>query len=65
MKRHKLTAFLLTISVALAGCGGTAAQGGAAPEDSAQAVQRGVTDAGGSGRISFLNRFPKTRSPQL
>ena len=41
MKRHKLTAFLLTISVALSGCGGTAAQGGAAPADSAQADTAG------------------------
>lgn len=37
MKRQELTALLLTISVALTGCGGTAAQGGAAPADSAQA----------------------------
>ena len=41
MKRHKLTAFLLTISVALSGCDGTAAQGGAAPADSAQADTAG------------------------
>ena len=46
MKRHTLTAFLLTISVALAGCGQTAAQGGAAPEDSAQADSAQESSAG-------------------
>ena len=46
MKGHKLTAFLLTISVALAGCGQTAAQGGAAPEDSAQADSAQESGAG-------------------
>ena len=45
MKRHKLTAFLLTISVALSGCDGTAAQGGAAPADSAQADTAGESSA--------------------
>ena len=36
MKRQELTALLLTVSVALAGCGGTAVQGGAATEAAAQ-----------------------------
>ena len=36
MKRQELIALLLTISMALASCGGTAAQGGTPPADAAQ-----------------------------
>ena len=46
MKRQELTALLLTVSMVLASCGGTAAQsGGTPPANSAEAVQASSAEA--------------------